>query len=140
MRRFKQIKRKEVIFDLDEWKTVEERAADLAMTTSDYIRRMAVKGVVRKIEMTTVAPVIQAMKSIGNNINQLARKANEINSIYADDVENLRKESDAIFVSIPKTSSYCKTVHESGTIAYVRPFPGFFKWNTNRNPNGTQFK
>ena len=93
MRRFKQIKRKEVIFDLDEWKTVEERAADLAMTTSDYIRRMAVKGVVRKIEMTTVAPVIQAMKSIGNNINQLARKANEINSIYAEDVENLRKEN-----------------------------------------------
>ena len=91
MRKFKQIKRKEVIFDLDEWETVEERATDLSMTTSDYIRRMAVKGEVRKIEMTTVAPVIQAMKSIGNNINQLARKANEINSIYVDDIENLRK-------------------------------------------------
>lgn len=73
MRKYKKIKRKEIIFDLDEWDKVEERAADLSMTTSDFIRHMAVKCEVRKIETTTVAPVIQAMKIIGNNINQIAK-------------------------------------------------------------------
>ena len=93
MRKNKKIKRKEIIFDLDEWEQVEDRAEKMSMTTSDFIRRMAVKGEVRKIEMTTVAPVIQAMKVIGNNINQIAKKANETHSVYAEDVENLRKEN-----------------------------------------------
>lgn len=93
MRKYKKIKRKEIIFDLDEWKQVEERAEEMSMTTSDFIRRMAVKGEVRKIEMTSVTPVINAMRSIGNNINQIAKKANEINSVYTEDVENLRKEN-----------------------------------------------
>ena len=97
MRIYKKVKRKEIIFDLDEWSKVESRAADLSMTTSDYIRRMAVNGEIRKIEMTSVAPMINVMRSIGNNINQLAKKANEINSIYADDVEKLREESAALF-------------------------------------------
>lgn len=97
MRKFKQVKRKEVIFDLDEWSKVEAKASELSMNTSNYIRRMAVHGQVYKIEMNNITPVINAMRIIGGNINQIARKANEINSIYADDVETLRKESEELF-------------------------------------------
>jgi hypothetical protein len=32
------------------------------------------------------------LSSIGNNLNQLARKANTINNIYAEDYEQMRKE------------------------------------------------
>ena len=31
------------------------------------------------------------MRIMGNNINQIAKKANEINSIYSDDVEKIKK-------------------------------------------------
>ena len=44
MRKFKQVKRKEIIFDLAEWNEVKRRAEQISMTTSEYIRRMAVNG------------------------------------------------------------------------------------------------
>lgn len=96
MRKYKQVKRKEVVFDLAEWSKVEERASTVSMTTSEYIRRMALDGRIIYLEMKNVTPVINAMRVIGNNINQIARKANEINSIYAEDVEKLKKENTEI--------------------------------------------
>lgn len=43
-------------------------------------------------DMKEVAPLINGMRIISRNINQLAKKANETNNIYAEDVEILRKE------------------------------------------------
>ena len=37
-------------------------------------------------------PLLNALRIIGSNINQIARKANEINNIYASDIEELRKD------------------------------------------------
>lgn len=93
MRKYKQVKRKEVIFDLKEWTFIESNATKISMTTSDYIRRMALNGNIIQIEMTSVTPVINALRIIGGNINQLAKKANEINSIYVEDIEKLREEN-----------------------------------------------
>lgn len=39
---------------------------------------------------------MKALRIIGGNINQIAKKANEINSVYAKDVEKLREEVDAL--------------------------------------------
>ncbi len=91
MRKFKEVKRKEIIYSLSEWKQIEKAAAKVSMQTSEYIRRMSLDGKVVYLEMAGVTPIINAMKIIGNNINQIAKKANEINSIYADDLENINK-------------------------------------------------
>lgn len=93
MRKYKQVKRKEVVFDLTEWSRVEEHASKVSMTTSEYIRRIALDGSITHLEMKNVTPVINALRIIGNNINQIAKKANEINSIYAEDIEKLKKEN-----------------------------------------------
>ena len=91
MRKFKEVKRKEIIYSLSEWKLIEKAAAKVSMQTSEYIRRMSLDGKVVHLEMEGVTPVINAMRIMGNNINQIAKKANEINSIYADDVEKIKK-------------------------------------------------
>ena len=91
MRKFKEVKRKEIIYSLSEWKQIEKAAAKVSMQTSEYIRRMSLDGKVVHLEMEGVTPVINAMRIMGNNINQIAKKANEINSIYADDVEKIKK-------------------------------------------------
>lgn len=93
MRRYKQIKRKEIIFDMDEWKTIEEKSAALSLKTGTFIKRMALDGQITYYNVKEVAPIINALRIIGNNINQIARKANEINSIYADDIEKLKEEN-----------------------------------------------
>ena len=93
MRKYKQVKRKEVILTLDEWKDLEEKAATLSMKTGTFIKRMALDGKVTNYNVKNVAPIMNALRIIGNNINQIAKKANETNSIYAEDVEKIRKEN-----------------------------------------------
>ena len=96
MRKYKQVQRKEVVYSLDEWKLIEERAASVLMKTGTFIKRMSLDGHITYFNMTEVGEVMKALRIIGANINQIAKKANEINSIYAEDVEKLRKENEEI--------------------------------------------
>ena len=96
MRKYKQIKRKEVIFELDEWRYIEQAAEKIGITTSDYIRRMALNGKVTQIEMNNVTPLVNGMRTISNNINQIARKANETHSIHNDDVNRMKIEVESL--------------------------------------------
>ena len=93
MRRFKKVKEKKVTYSLEEWQEVERRAADLSMKTGTYIKQISVNGQITYYNAKNVAPIMNALRIIGNNINQIAKKANETNSIYAEDVEKIRKEN-----------------------------------------------
>ena len=96
MRKYKQVKEKKITFDMNEWAEVERRAAACCTKTGTYIRRMAVNGEATFFDMKEVAPVLNGMRIISNNINQIAKKANETNNIYAEDVEKLRKEVECL--------------------------------------------
>ena len=54
MRKYKQVKRKEVIFSIDEWKLIEERAAAVLMKTGEFIRHIALTGHVTYYNMEAV--------------------------------------------------------------------------------------
>ena len=51
-------------------------------------------------DMKEIAPLLNGMRVISNNINQVARKANETHNVTAADVEILRKEVDSLFRSV----------------------------------------
>ena len=92
MRKYKQVKEKKVIYSLDEWAIIEQRAADLAIKTGTYIRRISVGGQITHYSVGDITTVMNALRIIGGNINQIAKKANETHSAYA----KLRKEVDAL--------------------------------------------
>lgn len=96
MRKYKQVQRKEIVYSLDEWKMIEDRAASVLMKTGTFIKRMSLDGHITYFNMSEVGEVMKALRIIGANINQIAKKANEINSIYAKDIEKLRKENEEI--------------------------------------------
>lgn len=96
MRKFKQIHRKEITYDLAEWRQVEERAASTMLKTGTFIKRMSLEGKIFNVDMREVADVMKALRIIGANINQIAQKANETNNIYAEDIATLRKEIDSM--------------------------------------------
>ena len=96
LRKFKQVHRKEVTYDLAEWKQIERRATSIMLKTGTFIKRMSLEGQIVYFDMREVSEVMKALRIIGANINQIARKVNDINSIYADDVETLRKEVEEI--------------------------------------------
>ncbi len=55
--------------------------------------------------MKDLAPLLNGMRIISNNINQVARKANETHSVTATDVEILRKEVESLFRSVSTSLS-----------------------------------
>lgn len=96
MRKYKQVKRKEIDFTLDEWAEVERRAALMGVKTGTYLRRIAVEGEVTFYPMKEVAPLINAMRTISNNINQIARRANETHSIHERDIDVMKGEVESV--------------------------------------------
>ena len=91
-RKYKEVKEKKITFDKAEYEEVERKAKECCTTATAYIRYMAVRGAdAYFFNPKDIAPLLNGMRIISNNINQIARKANETNSIYAGDVENLKE-------------------------------------------------
>ena len=96
MRKYKQVKEKKVIYSLDEWKQIEECAASVMMKTGTYIKRISLDGQINHYNVSDITQLMNALRIIGGNINQIAKKANETHSIYAEDIAKLQKEVDAL--------------------------------------------
>lgn len=92
MRKYKQVKEKKITFDMQQWAEVERRAAACHTTTTSFIRDRAVNAEIHVMNVKDLAPMLNGMRIISNNINQIAKKANETNNIYALEIEKLRKE------------------------------------------------
>ena len=84
--------RKEVLFKDDEWEIVKAKAAKMDLSTTRYIVTMSLSDNSMVQDIFDFAELISQLSRIGTNINQLARKANTINNIYAEDYERMRKE------------------------------------------------
>ena len=85
-------KRKEIVFREKDWRIIEQKAATVKLDTTKYITRAAVHGTSKAVDFKELSKLSCELNKIGNNINQLARKANEINSIYAEDYRRMREE------------------------------------------------
>ena len=99
-RKFKQVKRKELTFDLSDWDRIERRAEACHTDTTKYLRRMILDREPIFYDMKNVAPMINGMRTISRNINQIAKKANETNTLNAEDYEFLRKEVESLFRTV----------------------------------------
>ena len=62
-----------------------------------YLLKMAVDGRVIHIELDSVKEMVRLLSNATNNINQIAKRANETRSIYTDDLEELRLQYDNIW-------------------------------------------
>ena len=62
-----------------------------------YIVKMAIDGRVIHVELESVREMVRLLSNATNNINQIARRANEGGSIYAKDIEELRGRYDEIW-------------------------------------------
>ena len=63
----------------------------MKMKTGTYIKRISVDGKVEYCDLGDIAPLVKEVNAIGVNVNQIAHKANELNSIYAGDFEKMKE-------------------------------------------------
>ena len=56
-----------------------------------YARKMMIDGCHVTLDLTDIREMTSQLSRIGNNINQIAKRANETRSIYASDIEVLKR-------------------------------------------------
>ncbi|MCM1525491.1 MAG: MobC family plasmid mobilization relaxosome protein [Ruminococcus sp.] len=87
-------KAKLIKFSPDEWEKVCKRAAALGLRTGTYIRRIAVRGEIKYFDMKQFNHLTMSFCRISNELNQIAKVANSTKSVYAKDIEDMKKSFD----------------------------------------------
>ena len=62
-----------------------------------YLLKMAVDGRVIHVELDSVKEMVRLLSNATNNINQIARRANETGSVYTADMEDMRARYDELW-------------------------------------------
>lgn len=83
-----------------EWEQIEKQAAECHLKTSTFIRAMSLNGEVKVVDLKELAPLLNGLRIISKNVNQIAKKANETNNIYAADVEKLKRDVSQVCLTV----------------------------------------
>lgn len=78
----KTVHRKEIDFSIDDWSIVEKRAADLGITSTQYIRNIAVNGEIIAYRFDDLIPLFDNINEIEKRLEQIAvvaRKTKKVN-------------------------------------------------------------
>lgn len=62
-----------------------------------YLLKMAVDGYVVNLDLSDVREMVSLLRRCSNNLNQIARRANETRNIYAADIQDLREHYDRLW-------------------------------------------
>ena len=76
----------------EERKTIDRRMEQAGISNmAAYLRKMAIDGYVVKLELPELRDLISLLRRTSNNFNQIARRVNSTNRIYADDIAEMKK-------------------------------------------------
>ena len=67
------------------------------LNMSAYVRKMALDGICVKLDLEEVRQLIVLLQRCSNNLNQYAKRANEMGSVYVADIEDLQSRLEEIW-------------------------------------------
>jgi hypothetical protein len=77
---------------------IRERMAELGVTgMGAYFRKMAIDGYHINVDLSDVKELVSLLRRCSNNLNQIAKRANETRSIYEADIEDLQRQYDTLW-------------------------------------------
>ena len=77
---------------------IEARMAEAGVRNMGaFIRKQAIDGYVIHLDLADVRQLVKLLRVCSNNMNQIAKRANETRSLYAADVEDLRQRYDGLW-------------------------------------------
>ena len=91
MKEMKCIRRKEVTYSPEEWEEVIRRANSASLKPGTYIRRVSLNGAINFYNYSGLPEFLDNLRIFSNDINLLAKKANELNSISEGDYEKMEE-------------------------------------------------
>lgn len=63
-----------------------------------YLRKMAIDGYIIKIDYSALKKNIVELNKIGTNINQIAKRINSVDRVYNQDIQELKKMMEKIWL------------------------------------------
>ena len=64
---------------------------------SAYLRKIAIDGYVVKLELPELQEMISLLRRSSNNLNQLAKRANETGRVYDADLDDVRENQERLW-------------------------------------------
>ena len=75
----------------EERETIKHRMAQAGIKSMRvYLLKMALDGQITRLELSSVNEMVRLLSNATNNINQIARRANETGNIYAADLDEIK--------------------------------------------------
>lgn len=81
-----------------ERRLIEDRMKELGTTNREaYLRKIAIDGMIVKLEVQELKEIVSLMRRTSNNINQIARRLNETGRIYEVDVTDVHNQQEQLW-------------------------------------------
>lgn len=79
---------------------IEAKMAQLGTNNmSAYLRKIAIDGYVIQLDLPELREMVSLLRRSSNNLNQLARRANETRRIYPEDLADIRQNQAQLWES-----------------------------------------
>lgn len=65
---------------------------------SNYLRKLAMDGYLINVDYTYIKEMNAQLSAIGRNVNQIAARVNSTGIIYADDIVEIKKKQEEIWL------------------------------------------
>ena len=77
---------------------IEERMQEIGTTNREaYLRKIAIDGMLVKLEVPELKEILSLMRYSSNNINQIARRLNETGRIYEVDITDVQNQQEQLW-------------------------------------------
>ena len=78
--------------------SVRERMKNVGIASlSVYLRKMAMDGYILKMDLPEIKEMIKLLRSSSNNMNQIAKKANAMGTVFEEDLKEIKSMQDDIW-------------------------------------------
>ena len=90
----------------DEKKLLDAKVKEAGFhSTTAYMRQLIKYGFIYNVDYSDMKDMVRQIHGVSVNINQIAHKVNATDSVYWEDIENLKKELDEIWHIVRSTLS-----------------------------------
>ena len=77
---------------------IKRKMALMGVTSmSDYLRKMAIDGRIIKVDYSVFDDICSDVSGISRNINQIAKRINATDTVYSDDVIQIKQKQEEIW-------------------------------------------
>ena len=81
----------------EEYKCLCDRMATVGITNREaFLRKMALDGIVVKLDVPELKEMISLLRYAGNNINQIARRLHETGRTYETDIADIKANQERL--------------------------------------------